>query len=76
LRTQHSDASARKDIDRCDYQRDGEVHDEAKSRSGKPAREGPCAQQTARNVLQHLDRVLALQAAVDDAIGCIEHSDH
>jgi hypothetical protein len=47
------------------------MQDEAKSRACKAAREGPCAQQTARDVLQDLDRVLALQAAEDDAIGCI-----
>jgi hypothetical protein len=37
VRTQCSDASARKDIDRCDYERDGEMQDEAKSRARKPA---------------------------------------
>ena len=76
LRTQHSDASARKDINRRDYQRDGEMQDEAETRTCKPAREGPCTQQTACDVLQYLDRVLAVQAQEDDAIGCIKHSNY
>ena len=37
LRTQDSDASARKDINCRDYQRDGEMQDEAETRTCKPA---------------------------------------